>query len=183
MINIPTVSEALRRINLQITQSATPRDQIMLEVYRDHWLAEVHNDIVAIMATLPHGPVSYRFDGIGLLIPKPMEFKTSDEARQLYQSAANRGLPMTGPFEQERWAFADWGMTFEGVNVSIIRGESLYVQPHALDPQGLYLIRCRTMSSHPIDVAQRRMLGEHVFSGSLLSIDSVDESAVAAMLK
>ncbi len=181
-MEIPTVSDAMRRIEKSIAALENPRHRVMLEVYRDHWIAEVRNDVPAIMATLPDGPVSYRFDGIGLMIPEYLEIHHSEGARQLYQGAADMGLPMAGPFEEERWLFADWGMAFEGINVAILRGASLHVQPRPLDPQGLYLAKWRSMSTHPIDVERRLMLGEQVLTGGLISVDEVDASAVQRML-
>ncbi len=182
MVEIPTVGDAMRRIEAAIAGLSDPRHKTMLEVYRDHWIGEVRNDVSAIMATMPEDTVSYRFDGIGLLIPDYWEFKTTPEARAMYQGAAEGGLPMAGPFQEERWAFADWGMVFEGILASIIRGRSLHLQPYPLEPEGLYLIRWRAISSHPMDVERRLMLGEHVFGGALVSLDAVDESAVDIML-
>nr|ART38474.1 G162 [uncultured bacterium] len=182
MINIPTVTETMRRINSAITNLEHPRDRIMLEVYRDHWIAEVRNDMEAIMATLPEKQVSYRFDGIGLFIPNYLEFRTTQEARALYQGAADGDLPMAGPIEEERWAFADWGMTFEGVNTVIVRGKSLHIQPRPLDPEQLYFVRWRSISSHPIDIDRRLMLGEHVFGGAVIDVTAVEREAVDHML-
>jgi hypothetical protein len=175
------VSEALHRIDAAIA-GASQHNRVMLEVFRDHWLAEVGNDVPAIMATLPDDRVTYRFDGLGLLIPEYLTFDAPSDAQALYQGAADGGLPMAGPFEEERWAFADWGMVFEGINVAIIRGHSLHLPPYPLDADGLYLARWRSMSSHPIDVERRLMLGEHVFCGGLVSLDAVGEEAVAEML-
>ena len=182
MVEIPRTSDALRRINAAIAAAERPRDAVMLGVYRDHWLAEVANDVPAIMRTLPTDRVSYRFDGVGLLIPQYLEFSETDAARNLYQGAADGGLPMAGPFQEERWAFADWGMVFEGINTAIIRGRSLHIQPRPLDPDGLYLARWRSMSSHPIDVERRLMLGEHVFGGGLIDVEPVGGDAVAMLL-
>lgn len=182
MAVIPKVSDALARIETAIAALSDPRHRAMLEIFRDHWLAEVRNDIPAIMATLPRDRVSYRFDGLGLLIPDYLEFDAPDEARALYQGAADSGLPMAGPFEDERWAFADWGMMFDGINCAIIHGRSLHIQPYPLDPDALYLARWRSLSSHPIDVDRRLMLGEHVYGGRLVGLDRVEDDAVAVML-
>lgn len=179
--SIPTVRDAMRRINASIDGLDDPRHKVMLGIYRDHWLAEVRNDVPAIMATLPERTVSYRFDGIGLFIPNFMEFTTTDEARSLYRGAADGGLPMAGPFEEELWAFADWGMTFTGINTAIVRGRSLHIQPYPLDPDALYLARWRSMSSHPIDVDRQLMLGEHVYGGALISLDPVGPDALDTM--
>jgi hypothetical protein len=182
LVDIPTVSAARARIDATIAALDNPRDRVMLGVFRDHWLAEVHNDVPAIMATLPGDVVSYSFQGNGLMIPDPLQFDTAADARRLYQGAADRGLPMAGPFEDERWAFADWGMVFEGVNVAITRGTSLFGLSDPLDPEALYLVRWRSVSVHPIDVDRRLLLGEHVYTGSLVSLDPVDDGAVARML-
>jgi hypothetical protein len=181
MIEMPRVSDSLRRINAAIAAAERPRDAIMLEVWRDHWLAEVANDVPAVMATLPERTVSYRFDGVGLFFNRYVEFHSTEAARDLYRGAAEGGLPMAGPFQDERWAFAEWGMVFEGINTVIVRGRSLQIQPHPLDPDGLYFLRWRSMSSHPIDVERRLMLGEHVFGGSLVDVTAVGEDAVAVL--
>jgi hypothetical protein len=182
MVRIPKISDSLRRIDAAAAAATDPRHRIMLEIYRDHWLAEVRNDVPAIMATVPRDRVSYRFDGFALFFTGYVEFHTAAEAEALYAGAAAGGLPMAGPFEDERWAFADWGMVFEGINTAVVRGRSLRTQPRPLDPDGLYFARWRSISSHPIDVERRLMLGEHVFGGGLISLDEVDESAVAEML-
>src|SRR3546814_3212931 len=84
-----------------------------------------------------------------LMLPTGMEISDAEGARQLYQSAAEFDLPMAGPFENERWAFDDWGMTFEGLLSSVLRGSSLPGYDKPLDPEQLYLVSWRTMSLHP----------------------------------
>lgn len=182
MVEIPKVSESRRRIEAAAAAADDERHRIMLHVYRDHWLAEVRNDVPAIMATLPPDRVSYRFDGVALFFTGYLEFHTTAEAKALYEGAAAGGLPMAGPFEDERWAFSDWGMVFEGINTAVLRGSALKTQPRPLNPDGLYFARWRSVSSHPMDVERRLMLGEHVFCGGLVSLDEVDEAAVAEML-
>jgi hypothetical protein len=38
---IPSVHDCLARINRDIERCERPRDGVMLEIYRDHWWAEV----------------------------------------------------------------------------------------------------------------------------------------------
>lgn len=179
---IPRVSDTLARIEAVIAALADPRHRMMLGIFRDHWLAEVRNDVPAIMATLPTDRVSYRFDGLGLLIPDYLEFDTAEDVLGLYEGAAAGGLPMAGPFEDERWAFGDWGVVFDGINCAIIRGRALHIQPYPLDPDALYLARWRSLISVPVDVERGLMIGEHVHSGRLIGLDPVDDDAVAIML-
>jgi hypothetical protein len=74
----------MRRLETEIATRANPRERIMLEVYRDHWIAEVRNDVAAVMRTIPVGTVSYRFDGHRLFFSDYIAFGTADEARALY---------------------------------------------------------------------------------------------------
>src|SRR3546814_13801506 len=113
--------------------------------------------IDAIMATLPKDKVTYLFDGLGLMLPTGMEISDAEGARQLYQSAAEFDLPMAGPFENERWAFDDWGMTFEGLLSGVLRGSSLPGYDKPLDPDKLYLVSWRTMSLHPMTISRRQI--------------------------
>src|SRR3546814_1473120 len=110
-----------------------------------------------------------------------MEISDAEGARQLYQSAAEFDLPMAGPFENERWAFDDWGMTFEGLLSGVLRGSSLPGYDKPLDPEQLYLVSWRTMSLHPMNISRRLMLGETVYTGSIVRIDPADRTTVDQM--
>jgi hypothetical protein len=180
---IPNVHESRARINRDIERLDNPRDRIMLEMYREHWWAEVENDVDAIMATLPKDKVSYLFDGIGLMFPETFGFEEAAQARSLYQGAADMGLPMAGPFDEERWAFADWGMIFEGVLTSIVRGASIHGRPEPLEPGALYLVSWRTVGIHPMDVERRLILGEHVYTGSVVRLEPADQSTLDRMYR
>src|SRR3546814_18041053 len=68
MSRVPNVKDSLTRINEEIERRSNPRDRTMLEIYRDHWWAEVNNDVDAIMATLPKDKVTYLFDGLGSML-------------------------------------------------------------------------------------------------------------------
>jgi hypothetical protein len=89
---------------------------------------------------------------------------------------------MAGPFEEERWAFNDWGLMVEAINVFIMRGKSILSPPYILEDEALYLVRAQSLSAHPVDVERRLMLGKHAYSGSIVSLDQVDQHAVEEML-
>jgi hypothetical protein len=178
---IHSVHDCLARINRDIERCERPRERVMLEIYRDHWWAEVLNNVDAIMATLPADKVSYLFDGFGLFFPEAVVFTEPSRARSLYQGAANLGLPMAGTFAEERWAFADWGMSFEGVLSNIVYGSSLPRVDDVVDPKGLYLVSWRTACIHPMDVQRRLMLGEHVYTGSVVRMEPADRSTLERM--
>jgi hypothetical protein len=182
MNKIPRASESLARINRSIEDAACARDRIMLEVYRDHWWGEVTGDVDAIMATMPTDRVTYHFDGSNLLMSERVSFYEIAAARQLYQSIADIDLPIAGPFENERFAFADWGMTCEAIQTGIYPGRFFPGYREALDPLQLYLVQWHSLSAHPIDIERRLMLGETVYSGSAIRAEPVDRSAIAFML-
>jgi hypothetical protein len=182
MINIPRASDALKRLNTAIREASSPRDRIMLEVYRDHWWGEVTSNVDAIMATMPTDKVSYHFDGSSLLMPERRSFQEVAAARQMYQSIADMDLPIAGPFEDERFAFAEWGLTCEAIQTGIYPGRLFPGYREALDPSQLYLVQWHSLSSHPIDVERRLMLGETVYAGSAIRAERVDRSAIEVML-
>lgn len=154
----------------------------MLEIYRDHWWAEVISDVDAIMATMPTDAVSYHFDGLPLMMPEPWHFTDPKVARQMYQSIADLDLPIAGPFDNERFAFGDWGMSCEALLSSILPGRFLSGYHKKLDPDQLYFVQWHSVSTHPMDVERRLMLGENVFTGSAVRVEPVDRSAIAKML-
>jgi hypothetical protein len=182
MPRIPRASEALARINLTIANAACARDRIMLEIYRDHWWGEVTGDVDAVMATMPTDRVSYNFDGSNFLMPQRLSFSETAAARRMYQSISDIGLPIAGPFEDERFAFADWGMTCEAVQTGIYPGRLFSGYPEALDPVRLYFAQWHSLSAYPIDIHRRLMLGETIYAGSPIRVEPVDRSAVEFML-
>lgn len=180
MSEISNVHRSLARINDQIGTLTNHRDRTMLEIYRDHWWAEVHNDVEAIMATLPPDTVSYLIEGTRLFFKERFAFTDTSSARKLYEGAVG-SLPMAGPFEQERFAFADWGMTFEGILTAIVRGASLHGLEHKLDADALYMISWRTATVHPMDPERRLMLGEHVYTGDVVGLALADDDVLRQM--
>jgi hypothetical protein len=182
MNNIPRASETLARINTAIEAASCARDRIMLEVFRDHWWGEVTSDVDAIMATMPTDQVSYHFDGSNFLMAQRISFHEVAAARQMYQSIADMNLPIAGPSEQERFAFADWGMTCEAIQTGIYPGRFFPGHREPLDSEQLYLAQWHSCSLHPIDIERRLMLGETVYTGSAIRVEPVDRSAIDIML-
>ncbi len=178
---VPTIAASRARIDAAIDALRDPRDRAMLTLYRDHWWAEVYNRVDAIMATLTDDRVDYLFDGVNIFFADSFAFTAVADARALYAGAAGSGLPMAGPFEDERFAFADWGMVFEGVLSSIVPGAVLRHLPAPPPADALMLVTWRTVSTHPIDVAANRMIGEHVYSGAVLRLEPADDATVRAM--
>jgi nitrite reductase/ring-hydroxylating ferredoxin subunit len=100
----------------------------------------------------------------------------------MYQSIAGINLPIAGPFEDERFAFADWGMTCEAIQTGIFPGRFFPGHRETLDSEQLYLAQWHSLSSHPIDIERRLMLGETVYTGSAIRVERVDRSAIELML-
>jgi hypothetical protein len=182
MTDIPRVSDCVARLDHAIATAGSERDRILLQVYKAHWWGEVTSDVEAIMATLPPDGVSYHFDGLSLTRALPIQIGDLGVIRGMYQSVADLGLPIAGAFFDERFAFADWGLTIEVTQSAIYPGRFLASYPKPLDPEQLYLTQWRMVGVHPIDVGRRLMLGENVYNGAPLRVEPVDRAAIEVML-
>lgn len=178
----PSATQALQRMEQTIAAETNPRNRAMLEIYRKHWWGEVTNDIEMIMATLPPRDVHYNFDGHPFVMGEKLEFHTTAEARAMYQRVIDQGDNLAGPYEDERWAFGDWGLMFEGTLHGIYRGSMFAGRIPDLDPQQQYLISYRSVSLHPMDIEKGLMLGEIVYSGAPLRFEPVSEDMKKAIL-
>lgn len=178
---ISTVRQALRRLDAAIADEASPRNRAMLEIFRKHWWGEVTNDLHMIMATLPAEHVHYRFDGHPLVMGEKVEFHTTAEARAMYQRVIDAGDHIAGSFDDERWAFGDWGLMFEATLHGLYHGSLFADRIPGLDSEGLYLISYRSVSLHPMDKEARQMLGEIVYSGSPLGFEAVGADTLATV--
>jgi hypothetical protein len=181
-MNIPRASESLARLNRAIQDAGSSRDATMLEVYRDHWWGEVTANVDAIMATMPADQVIYHFDGSALLMSGRVSFTEVAAARQMYQSIADIHLPIAGAFENERFAFADWGLTCEAIQTGVYPGRFFPGHSEPLNGEQLYLVQWHSLSAHPIDVNRRLMLGETVYTGSAIRVEPADRATIDFMM-
>jgi hypothetical protein len=182
MNDVPNARACHRRLREAIDGEASARNRLMLDIYRRHWWGEVTNDIDMIMATLPERDVHYRFDGHPFLMGEVVEFFTAAEARALYQSVIGQGVNTAGPFENERWAFADWGLVFEATLHGVYYGSMFDADALGLDPSALYWLSYPSVSLHPMDVDRKLMLGEIVYSGKPTRIEPVGDDVMKAMI-
>lgn len=154
----------------------------MLEIYRDHWWAEVNSDVDGIMATLTEDAVHYTFDGDDLMVRGPTLLEDVGKSRRAYARTAKAGIPIAGPFHDARWAFGDWGLVFEGVLTALYTGAMLPGSEAPLDPDQLYLVQLRAMTGHPMDLARRRMRGEIVYMGRPTHIAPVGRDHIRKLM-
>jgi hypothetical protein len=181
MTRLPRASESLSRIDASIAALRDPRDRLMLKLFRDHWWAEVVVDVDKLIALMPDDDSTYYFGGCSLLIPEPIVHHGPREIRAMFQAVADLGVPVAGPFEEERYAFADWGMAFEATLSSIYPGKFLPGRP-GLESEQLYFVKWKTMSSYPIDVSRNVMRGGNVYMGSLVHLEPVHKESIEIML-
>lgn len=182
MEQISSATAALARLEATIASESNPRHRAMLQIYRQHWWGEVTNDMAMIMATLPPDRVHYRFDGHPFVMGEVLEFHTTAEARAMYQRVIDLGDNLAGPFDDERWAFGDWGLMFEGTLHGIYQGSMFAGRVPDLDPAQRYLISYRSVSLHLMDLDQGLMLGEIVYSGAPVRFEPVDAQRIKAVL-
>ncbi len=177
---IPCARDALARIDALILTLENPRDRAMLQIFRDHWWAEVVVDVDTLVALMPDDDATYYFGGYGLMIPEPVVHVGSTAIRAMFQAIADWGVPVAGAIDDERFAFGDWGMTFEGVLSSIYPGKFLPGAP-GVDPEQHYFVQWKIMSSYPIDLDRKVMLGGNVYIGSLVHLEPAPAGAIETM--
>lgn len=177
---IPSARDSRERIDAHIATLEKPRDRAMLQIFRDHWWAEVVVDVDTLIALMPDEEAVYYFGGNGLMIAEPTEHHGTEAIRTMFQTIADWGVPVAGAIEDEHFAFGDWGMTFEGILSSIYPGKFLPGVP-GLDPEQHYFVKWRIMSSYPIDLERKVMLGGNVYIGSLVHIEPAPADAMERM--
>jgi len=177
---IPRARESLARIDAQIAALSNPRDRALLQIFRDHWWAEVVVDVDTLVALMPDDDAVYYFGGNGLMMPEAVEHRGPAAIRTMFQTIADMGVPVAGAIEDERFGFSDWGLMFEGVLSSIYPGKFLPGAP-GVEPDQTYFVQWRIMSSYPVDLDRKVMLGGNVYIGSLLHIEPAPASAITIM--
>jgi hypothetical protein len=175
MTELPRVSESYARTSAEIERLTNPRDKALLTLFRDHWWAEVENNVDLLVDLMPDDDAVYYFGGRGLVMPEPLELRGPVEIRNMFQTVVDLGVPIAGPFTNERFAFADWGVCFEGTLAALYPGKFLPGVP-GLDPEQKYFAQWRITSTYPVDLARRVMLGGNVYIGSLVHIEPGDET-------
>src|SRR5271155_908788 len=108
-----TAPESYQRVTELAKSLENPRHGAMLEVWRDHWWAEVNMDLETIMATLAPNP-HYRIYG-AQIFGSGIEIDTTEDARAIYAQLIDDGICPGGPFIDERFAFGSWGLMIESV--------------------------------------------------------------------
>jgi hypothetical protein len=177
---LSTAPESRARTQALIRETEVPEHRRMLQIWLDHWWAEVVYDIDTAMSTVTEN-VWYSFFGFPMY-GEPQKITSREGARQVYQSMFDDGLMPGGPFDEERWAFGTWGMTLEAVFTSVYPGRMLSGLPQPLVPDLLYLIRWPMTVVFPIDLEKNQLRAEIMYSGEPFSIEPSDRATIARLL-
>jgi hypothetical protein len=179
MIQTSTAPESRARAAAMAKQLANPAQKAMLEIWLDHWWAEVGYDIDTAMRTLSDDVV-YRMYGASTF-GDALAIDGKDAARATYQSLFDAGLMPGGPFDDEQFSFAPWGMMMEAVFTSVYTGQML-PGIAGLEPESLYKMRWRMAVSFPFDLDAGVLKGEIMYPGPPLSMAASDRAEIARLL-
>jgi hypothetical protein len=175
-----TAPETRRRIEAVIAGLEDPDHKRMLSVWLRHWWGEVTYDIEACIDTLTE-TASYRWYGTDQ-IGDGVHEDSAAFAQGMYQSMFDAGLMPGGPFDEERWAFGDWGLTLQAVFTSVFPGAMLKGASAQPDHEGLYLVQWPMVVAHPFDLARGLMQGELMYAGPPLHIEPADAGTIRRLL-
>ncbi len=175
-----TAPETRRRIDAMTARLENEDHRAMMAVWMRHWWGEVIYDIEACIDTVTDN-ISYRWYGTDQ-IGDGVHEDSSIFARGMYQGMFDAGLMPGGPFDQERFAFGDWGLMMEAVFTSVFPGSMLKGKSAQADPEALYLVQWPMMVSHPFVRDPWRMSGEIMYAGAPTGIEPADRATVERLL-
>lgn len=165
--------QTIARIDALIESLADPNHRAMLSAFRTHWWSEVRGDIDAAMAVLPMDTI---FKATGAVPSgQPFEVHTAAEQRAIYKVQLEAGLtPAAGSFQDERWAFADWGMMLEAEWVFVLYG-SMLSGYGSFEAERLYLVKIPCVAVIPYR-GGGILGGEIFYIGNPTSIEPTDRA-------
>lgn len=179
-MRLPQAKEAIARIDVLLERLGDPHHRAMLTAFRTHWWSEVIGDLDTAMSVMP-ADVIFKTTGA---VPsgQPFELHTATEQRALYQQQLDIGLtPGAGTFTDERWAFADWGMTLEAVWIFVMYG-SMISGYGSFDANCLYLVKVPCVAIMPYR-GNGILGGEIFYFGNPISVEPTDQATLDWMIE
>jgi hypothetical protein len=174
---LSTARESLARLNARIAVLADPQHKAWFTTYRDHWWAEVVNDVDAAMVTMSLGPIRYRFDGHPFMDDggTMAAVRSWSDTEAMYAGVVALGIRMAGPFDDERIFFDEHGISVHCILSTVYRGIFLANHSEPTDPNGFYLLRWPSITTIRFDT-QGLMMGEDIQNGAPILVRQVDAS-------
>jgi hypothetical protein len=170
---VSRAKETIARIDALIESLADPNHRAMLSAFRTHWWSEVRGDIDMAMSVLPPDTI---FKATGA-VPSgnPFEVHTATEQRAVYQVQLDAGLtPAAGSFQNERWAFAEWGMMLEADWIFVLYG-SMISGYGSFEADRLYWVEVPCVAVIPYR-GDGMLGGEIFYIGNPVSITPTDRT-------
>jgi hypothetical protein len=175
MEGLSRARETIARIDALIGTLANPHHKAMLSAFRTHWWSEVLGDIDTAMSVLPPDTI---FKATGAVPSgQPFEVHTAAEQRAIYQVQLDAGLtPAAGSFQDERWAFAEWGMMLEANWIFVLYGKMIAAYG-SFEPERLYLVKVPCVAVIPYR-GGGLLGGEIFYIGNPSSIEATDRATL-----
>jgi len=179
-VPVSTAPETRARLLALHTALPDPNQRRMLQIWLDHWWAEVVYDIDTVCATLSED-VAYRSYG-AVTFGGDIRIDGIDAAAAMYRALFARGLMPGGPFDQERISFGDWGLHMDAVFTSVFPGDMLPGLALRPDPDALYLIRWHMAVAHPMDLRRSVMRAEIMYPGAPFLVEPAGRDTIEHLL-
>lgn len=151
-----------------------------LDVWLRHWWGEVQYDLETCIATITPDVV-YRWDGTERL-GEPLNAHSRDFARTMYSEMFESHQTPGGPFDQERWAFGEWGLMMEAVFTSVMRADFVRDERPSAEPTALHLVQWPMTLIIPVDRESGLMSGEIMYAGAPLHVEPCDIAMTLKLL-
>src|SRR3546814_2457780 len=87
-----------------------------------------------------------------------------------------------GPFDQERWAFADWGLMMEAVFTSVMRADFIEAERASAKSDELRLVQWPMTLVIPVNRASGLISGEIMYAGAPLHVEPCDRAMTFKLL-
>lgn len=176
MHGLTQAKQTVARIDALIATLEDPNHRAMLAAFRTHWWSEVCGDIDTALSVMAPD-ILFKTTGA---VPsgQPFELHTVAEQRALYQAQLDAGLtPGAGTFFDERWAFAEWGMTLEAVWIFASYGSMISPAYGVFEAERLYLAKIPCAAMIPYCGAGI-LGGETFYFGNPIAIEPTDRETL-----
>jgi hypothetical protein len=148
----------------------------MLTAFRTHWWGEVNGDLDAAMSVLPANSIFWAYTPFGASIIE----HSAEGQRTLYQTLMDAGMIIGASFQDERWAFGEWGMMLEAVWLFVLKG-SFLSKLGSFEPEQVYVVKTPCLFFAPY-LGSGLLGGEITYASQPLSIEPVEASMVDHLL-
>lgn len=178
-----TAAETRQRIVTLRETLDNERDRAALDIWLRHWWAEIAYDLDEAVNSLSED-VAYRWFGTNQIGDggNGLDASSREFAHGMYKQMMDAGQMPGGPFDNERFAFADWGLMMDATFTTVFSGRNLHHGSAQSEPDGLYLVQFQMAVVHPLDFTRNEMRGEIMYASAPLHVQPATSADISRLL-